>query len=389
MNSSVQLKKDQIYLKLRGLIDTGAFAAGSKLPSEVNLAKQLAVSRITLRAAMKQLKTDGYINQTRGRGTFISAGATEHIKSNGTIMVIHGQASGIEETWRYITPLISRLAHQRNYEILITTDEALVMFSDQDIKNSVIADNIVGIIAVMNNFKGHEPIIKKMKVAGVPVIIAHAKVGDSAVTGYPSIVSNEKNSWEAAIIHLSEQGFRRVAVLGLKTANFPFRSNGEADTLRLIKENGMFSDENLIKKITINYSETETAIKELMTLPQPPDVILCYSDFFAVHTYRVLKKLGLKIPDDVAVMGICGYPDAQRLTPSLSTIDFEYAEIARMAVEMVLESDHWYDPVTGKGKLRAKQFRLKAQQSTKRTVNKEVIKDKRSTELSFEHLQFA
>jgi DNA-binding LacI/PurR family transcriptional regulator len=389
MNSNVQLKKDQIYIKLRQLIETGVFAAGSKLPSEVVLAEQLKVSRITLRAAMKQLKIDGYINQTRGRGTFVAAGATAESKSNGTIMVIHNATSGIEESWRYITPAISTLAQQRNYEITITTTEALEMFSSKDIKKSIITDNIIGIIAIMSSFSGNEPILPKMQATKLPVVIAHANANDSDITGFASIVSDIKKSWEVAISHLSEQGFKRVAVLGLKTARSPFRQNSQAETLRLIRENGMISDDSLIEKVRMDYRETKAAIEKFMTRPQPPDVILCYSDFLAVHVYHALEKLGLKIPDDIAVMGICGYPDAKRLTPSLSTIDFEYTKIAQMAFEMIIEPEHWYDPETGQGKLRAKQFKLQARQSTKKQLIKEVAIDRTYHFSQSENVAFA
>ncbi len=391
MNQNRQLKKDQIYADLRHKIAAGDFKVGSKLPSEAELAKQLGVSRITLRSAIKRLKEDGLIIQARGRGTFIANNniIPEDDLSHGTIMVIHDHETGLDAVWRYIVPGISQAAHRNNYEVTVTTDETLLMFSDQEIKRSIQKDNVIGIIAVMNNFNGDEPIIAKLRTGEIPVVIAHARIGDSEITGFPSIAINELNSWEMAIAHLSEQGFSHIAVLGCKKSTKPFRSHGKAKTAELIKSNGMNTADNLLQAVDLNYAAIQKTVKEFINLPQPPDAILCYSDFFAVYACRAIKELGLKIPDDIAVMGICGYPDAQRLSPALSTVDYGYSEIAQMAVEMVLQPTNWHDPATGCGRMRMKQCRLIAQASTKKQSAKEVMESRYYQNLSLQNARIA
>jgi len=386
MTKNITLKKDQVYKRLKGQIESGALQGGEKLPREQELSIQLNVSTITLRAALQRLAEERLIERIHGRGTFVCANPLTSSKPE-KIMIIHDVDNSIAAMWRHIVPSLTSIAYSANYEVIITTNEALEMFSNQDIRQSVIDDNIIGIIAILSSFKGNEKIIDKIKVAEVPVVIPGGNYSDSAVTGFASIIINEKNAWEAAIIHLSEQGFTRIGVLGLRTSLSPLRHSSEADTRRLVEENGMYTDNMMIKEIAFNFSDIQKAIQELMALSQPPDAILCYSDFMAVHAYRALKILGLKIPDDIAVMGICGYPDAQRLTPSLTTIDFEYAEIARMAFEMILEPDRWYDPVSKKGKLRAKQFKLQARQSTKQQQTKEVSQYRNYSQLSFNNVQ--
>ena len=93
-----------------------------------------------------------------------------------------------------------------------------------------------------------------------------------------------------------------------------------------------------------------------------PSAILCYSDFAAIYVYDALKEMGLKIPEDVAVMGTCGYPDARLLSPPLSTIDYEYSKFADMAIEMLQEPEKWFSQE--KGKLREKAFKIRKRKST-------------------------
>jgi DNA-binding LacI/PurR family transcriptional regulator len=63
-------------------------------------------------------------------------------------------------------------------------------------------------------------------------------------------------------------------------------------------------------------------------------------------------------------MGICGFPDARLLNPPLSTIDYGYAELGRMAVEMLEAPEQWFDQLTGKGQQRMKPYKLIRRKST-------------------------
>ena len=51
---------------------------------------------------------------------------------------------------------------------------------------------------------------------------------------------------------------------------------------------------------------------------------------------KALKAHSLRVPDDVSLMGFCGFPGGQFLDPGLSTIDFRYFQIGRNAVDRLL-----------------------------------------------------
>jgi len=62
----------QLEVNLRNRLASGEFAPGDSLPSEGELGRQYAVSRITVRQALETLKRDGLISRQRGRGTFVT-----------------------------------------------------------------------------------------------------------------------------------------------------------------------------------------------------------------------------------------------------------------------------------------------------------------------------
>ena len=354
-----ELKKDQVYNHLRKEIVSGRLRSG-KLPRETELAKSLGVGKVTLRDSLSRLEDEGYIKRIHGKGTFVySDGA---VTAAATIMVIHGAESGIEMPWRYIVPEIPRYAAEKHLKAFVTTDAAIHMFSESAIRDFVKSRHIIGIVAVMSRFNGQEPILTKMRAAGVPIVIAHGKEDDVKATGLPCITVSEKDSWEAAIAYLAGIGHRRIAMIG---HCFNFRDCSMAEILQLLKKYHASVDESLIRSTDFNRQDIIKTAKSLCLNPLiRPTAILCFSDFFAIYVYDALKELKLRIPHDVAVMGICGYPDAWLLNPPLSTIDYGYAKFAEMAVEMLQEPGKWFDPVTGKGKLRLNPFKLIKREST-------------------------
>ena len=66
----------QIYDEIKDAIEKGVYASRERIPSELELAEQYEVSRITVRRAVEELCSDGYLVKQQGRGTFVS---TPHI----------------------------------------------------------------------------------------------------------------------------------------------------------------------------------------------------------------------------------------------------------------------------------------------------------------------
>jgi LacI family transcriptional regulator len=78
--------------------------------------------------------------------------------------------------------------------------------------------------------------------------------------------------------------------------------------------------------------------RELMTLKRPPTAIFCANDLMAVGCYETLHELGLRIPDDVAVMGYDDREIAQHLHPPLTTVLLPHFEMGSIAAEMLLDA---------------------------------------------------
>ena len=76
----------------------------------------------------------------------------------------------------------------------------------------------------------------------------------------------------------------------------------------------------------------------LMALSSPPTAIFCANDLMAVGCYEALRELGLKIPDDVAVMGYDDREIAQHLHPPLSSVLLPHFEMGAIAAEILIDA---------------------------------------------------
>ena len=80
------------------------------------------------------------------------------------------------------------------------------------------------------------------------------------------------------------------------------------------------------------------AARALMNLERAPTAIFCANDLMAVGCYEALHELGLRIPDDVAVMGYDDREIAQHLHPPLTTVLLPHFEMGSIAAEMLLDA---------------------------------------------------
>jgi DNA-binding LacI/PurR family transcriptional regulator len=80
------------------------------------------------------------------------------------------------------------------------------------------------------------------------------------------------------------------------------------------------------------------AARLMLDRPERPTAVLCFSDAFAAQVLRAARDLGLRVPDDLSVVGFDDSPVAAHLDPPLSTVRQDIAAKARLAVGSLLDA---------------------------------------------------
>jgi DNA-binding LacI/PurR family transcriptional regulator len=80
----------------------------------------------------------------------------------------------------------------------------------------------------------------------------------------------------------------------------------------------------------------QQATEQLLKLPNPPTAIFAFNDRMAMGAIWTLNAAGMRVPDDVAVVGFDDVPAAADFRPSLTTVRQPSQEVGRVATEMLL-----------------------------------------------------
>lgn len=171
----------------------------------------------------------------------------------------------------------------------------------------------------------------------VPIVL----LGEHIFNGsFPHVAIDNVAAARDATEHLLRLGRRRVAAIG----DQPY-ATGETAQLRTAgyrqahARHGLEVDEALIVPTTHFHRRLGAeAMERLLAMPDPPDAVFCYNDLLALGAIRALIRAGRRIPEDVAVVGLDDIEEGQYSTPSLTTIAPDKGEIARRAVDTLLES---------------------------------------------------
>jgi len=137
--------------------------------------------------------------------------------------------------------------------------------------------------------------------------------------------------------HLINIGCKRIAhVAGYQgTSIFKARLEGYNAALR---DNNAICLDDYVKEIkNLNYSEGYQCSGKLFTLKSPPDGIFCANDDTAVGIIQGAKAIGIKVPEDCAVVGFSNYPVSTIVEPSLTTIDDRAIEMGQAAAKLLIQ----------------------------------------------------
>jgi DNA-binding LacI/PurR family transcriptional regulator len=78
------------------------------------------------------------------------------------------------------------------------------------------------------------------------------------------------------------------------------------------------------------------AMRRLLALDKPPNAVFCYNDLIAIGAIRAIAEAGLRLPEDVAVIGLDDIEEGRFSTPTLTTISPDKEHIGRLAVRALI-----------------------------------------------------
>lgn len=139
-----------------------------------------------------------------------------------------------------------------------------------------------------------------------------------------------------AVNYLQKIGHRRIACIsGPEHLHLScYRQQGY---VQAILRGGIALEKSYMLSGPLTFETGAEALSQLMSLPQPPSAIFCHSDIVAIGAIHQAKKEGLKIPNDLSIIGFDDIALAQYTDPPLTTVAQPRYNIGRQAVLMLLD----------------------------------------------------
>lgn len=302
-----------------------------------DIASELSLSPSTVSRALKDHHSIG--KKTKNK---VKKFATEHgYKPNSIAASLRNNKTntiGVITSWinrPFISALISGVeqgANQAGYNVIFSQSHDSY---ENEVNNAAtlygsrVEGLVVSLAMETQQFDHFQQFVKN----NIPVVFVDrvtAELNSDLV-----VIDNFKAGFTATE-HLIEQGCKRIAHIG-GAQNLNVYADRERGYLEALKKYKIPFNENLIVHCSLSAEDGTKAANQLFDKPDRPDGIFCANDTSAVSVIQIAKKRGIRIPEEVAIIGFNNDPVSMIIDPPLSTISQPAVDMGIIAAQQVLK----------------------------------------------------
>lgn len=323
-------------------IESGRYPPGSRLPAEIDLAAEFAVSRGTLRQALSALRADGYVEAVAGRGSYVTHGSPHRPERRRKVVgvVVPSVAQP------YVPDLLSSIEdelHRHGYAMLVGSSGSTREQQAGRI-HRILGEGAGGLIAYPVDYEPDPALFRHLSDRGFPVVLI-----DRHLVGVPidAVLPDNVGGAYAAVSHLADLGHRRIAFVStdnLTTTSVAERLQGYQQALAA---HDIPVDDRLVcaeLPITSRWPRDATSgVKGHATRigrfleRQRPTAVFTLHDYLAADVLEAADELGLRVPDGLALASFDDDPAAARLPVPLTAVRQPREQLGRLAARLIVD----------------------------------------------------
>lgn len=315
-----QPKYQQVADILRREIAEGVFRDGQTLMTEEELRMRFGVSRQTVRQAIALLEEDGLVDRRRGSGTYVRHGPR---RRQGPIHV------GVVTT--YITDYIFPSIVQGIEQVLNENDAVMNLSAtyndtrtERTILERMIDGQMDGLIVEGTRTARHTEnvdLYRHLAERNIPVLFMNGYYPE--LSQIPHVVMDDYAGGRIAAREILDRGYLKPAGM-FKTDDLQGqeRLNGFLDEMR--GKGVEIPEERLLlfgteERMTLLSTPQGIAFAEMLKRREA-DCVACYNDIFAVSLMALLQQQGMKLPEEMGIIGFDNATYAEMASPPLTTL---------------------------------------------------------------------
>jgi DNA-binding LacI/PurR family transcriptional regulator len=315
-------KHARLAQELRRKIRAGQLAPGDRLPSFSQLRARHGVTLSTIEKSLSTLEREGLIERFHGKGVFVC----EKKRATKTLGFVCGKqgAPAWGLYWVAFMDGVQQAAHAAGYEILLLNPALSADWQDK----------VDG--AIFHEMTLDDCLQTPAAVPQVNVL--------SSVPGVTCVVADEFGGMQQAVRHLLELGHRRIAYLVDDSFwQTQIRLTGYRAALR---EAGIKASPKWVREIRIERGQRawdDCGYEQMKTWLDGDwpklgcTALLCHNDEVAMGVLPALRERGVRVPEDLSVVGYDGTILCETARPRLSSVKVPLREIGARATALLIE----------------------------------------------------
>ena len=228
---------------------------------------------------------------------------------------------------------IEDYARQQGYSVFSSNSHEDHVREEQAIDN-FISMHVEGIIACLAQDTVDYAHFREIHEMGIPLVFFARTCLPEL---FSQVVANGDEAAQQATHHLIDNGARRVAFIGGPN-HLDMVKRRKHGYLEALRESRIPIERELVKCGKIDFDTARNATLQLLESDNPPDAILAFNDIITYAAFDAIKDKGLRIPEDVAIMGFTDGESAAFVTPNLSAIMDQAHLQGKKACELLLRN---------------------------------------------------
>lgn len=336
-------KAEAYYIQLvtyfRNRIYNGDLSVGERLPTEIQLAEQHQISRGTVRQALKILVNEGLLERIPGRGTFVREIADilnpeQEFSSNRKRIGLVLSTPTIQLSMDILLG-VEQAAKLRGYEVSLSFADNSQEQQSHDIEQ-LKANGVAGIILFPVDNATKDETLMQLKVSGTHLVLVDRYLPDLD-TDY--VVSDNMGGAYRVTEHLIILGHTRIAFAYSNAANLQTSSVHErwlGYRKALMRYELPFDESLIIPDLPLPPPVAPNSYDSLFLPGQLPSAIFAVNDTVALALLQAAQRQGVRVPEDLALVGFDDLSFASYLTPPLTTVAQVRNEIGVRAANLLI-----------------------------------------------------
>jgi LacI family transcriptional regulator len=223
---------------------------------------------------------------------------------------------------------VNQVIDKLGYDLVIyTSGGGLASWADREryyvsLLNGSITDGMIVVVPTVSNYPTHFPVV---------AIDPHKEGAD-----FPAIISTNHVGAMDVMEYLISLGHRRIGFIGgrLELQSAIRRQEGYQDGLA---QANIPLDLDLIQPGDFNPETGFMGAQKLLSLPNPPTAIFAAADRAAFGVIEAARQAGVRVPEDLSVVGFDNIPESIYFDPPLTTVDQSIEEMGILAVKMLVK----------------------------------------------------